>query len=256
MIKLTGLQVSQHVPVQFRGNKSSFWCQKKSCSSIITVFLPTWTITEIQMVLENRVIFRLSFEKTISHPVPGQTSISTAILVLTPSYSWRIITRYIVSTTWCRFRFLIWLSCFSIYNHDVRVWQDYPYTLASCNRLYYPCLLFSHAADLRLEFMEHHPQYVADGNSVGFLSDDGGHKYNLCHCKLLISTIRRRWLAVLVWSNFEIADMNFWRGPAYTDFFNYLDSKGGFYYEVRAMLRYRTAKWTNTPSALGRRTRT
>jgi hypothetical protein len=36
-----------------------------------------------------------------------------------------------------------------------------------------------------------------------------------------------------VWSNFEVADMNFWRGPAYTAFFEYLDSKGGFYYEVR-----------------------
>ena len=203
------------------------------------------------MVLENRVSFRLSFEKTIAHPVPGRTSISTAILVLTPSYSWRIITRYIVSRTWCRFRFLIWLSCFSIYNHDVRVWQDYPYTLASCNRLYYPCLPFSHAADLRLEFMEHHPQYVADGNSMGFLSDDGGHKYNLCHCKFLISTIPRRWLAVLVWSNFEIADMNFWRGPAYTDFFNYLDSKGGFYYEVGAMLRYRTAKMNKYAFSVG-----
>lgn len=38
---------------------------------------------------------------------------------------------------------------------------------------------------------------------------------------------------VLVWSNFEIADMDFWRGEAYTKFFEYLDSKGGFYYEVR-----------------------
>ena len=36
-----------------------------------------------------------------------------------------------------------------------------------------------------------------------------------------------------VWSNFEIADMDFWRGEAYTAFFNYLDSHGGFYYEVR-----------------------
>jgi Glycolipid 2-alpha-mannosyltransferase len=35
-----------------------------------------------------------------------------------------------------------------------------------------------------------------------------------------------------VWSNFEIADMDFWRGPAYTDFFNFLDATGGFYYEV------------------------
>lgn len=36
----------------------------------------------------------------------------------------------------------------------------------------------------------------------------------------------------LVWSNFEIADMNFWRSPAYSAFFDYLDSTGGFYYEV------------------------
>lgn len=35
-----------------------------------------------------------------------------------------------------------------------------------------------------------------------------------------------------VWSNFEIADMEFWRGEAYTAFFDYLEAKGGFYYEV------------------------
>lgn len=34
-----------------------------------------------------------------------------------------------------------------------------------------------------------------------------------------------------VWSNFEIADMSFWRGEAYTKFFEYLDQQGGFYYE-------------------------
>ncbi|THH05742.1 hypothetical protein EW146_g9819 [Bondarzewia mesenterica] len=34
-----------------------------------------------------------------------------------------------------------------------------------------------------------------------------------------------------VWSNFEIADMDFWRGEAYMKFFDFLDSKGGFYYE-------------------------
>jgi hypothetical protein len=36
-----------------------------------------------------------------------------------------------------------------------------------------------------------------------------------------------------VWSNFEIGDLDFWRGSVYTAFFNYLDSHGGFYYEVR-----------------------
>jgi hypothetical protein len=35
-----------------------------------------------------------------------------------------------------------------------------------------------------------------------------------------------------VWSNFEIADLDFWRGEAYSKFFEYLDEQGGFYYEV------------------------
>ncbi|KAJ6532122.1 glycolipid 2-alpha-mannosyltransferase-domain-containing protein [Mycena vulgaris] len=34
-----------------------------------------------------------------------------------------------------------------------------------------------------------------------------------------------------VWSNFEIADLDFWRGEAYTKSFDYFDAKGGFYYE-------------------------
>lgn len=40
-------------------------------------------------------------------------------------------------------------------------------------------------------------------------------KYNLCH----------------FWTNFEIGDMDFFRGEAYTRFFEYLDESGGFYYE-------------------------
>ncbi|KAH8833872.1 glycosyltransferase family 15 protein [Flagelloscypha sp. PMI_526] len=44
---------------------------------------------------------------------------------------------------------------------------------------------------------------------------DGGETYNLCH----------------FWSNFEIGDLDLWRGEAYTKFFDFLDSKGGFYYE-------------------------
>ncbi|KIK55996.1 glycosyltransferase family 15 protein, partial [Collybiopsis luxurians FD-317 M1] len=50
---------------------------------------------------------------------------------------------------------------------------------------------------------------------MNYLSDNGGETYNLRH----------------FWSNFEIADMDFWRGEAYTKFFEFLDSKGGFYYE-------------------------
>lgn len=65
------------------------------------------------------------------------------------------------------------------------------------------------------EFIAEHPQYVAENNSMEFLSEDGGKTYNLCH----------------FWSNFEIADMDFWRGEAYQAFFDYLERKGGFYYE-------------------------
>lgn len=35
----------------------------------------------------------------------------------------------------------------------------------------------------------------------------------------------------LVWSNFEIGDLDFWRGEAYSKFFDHLDQAGGFYYE-------------------------
>ena len=37
---------------------------------------------------------------------------------------------------------------------------------------------------------------------------------------------------IAVWSNFEIADMDFWRSEAYMAYFAFLDAKGGFYYEV------------------------
>ena len=36
----------------------------------------------------------------------------------------------------------------------------------------------------------------------------------------------------IVYNNFEISDLDFWRGEAYTAYFNHLDRHGGFYYEV------------------------
>ncbi|KAJ3786260.1 glycosyltransferase family 15 protein [Lentinula aff. detonsa] len=65
------------------------------------------------------------------------------------------------------------------------------------------------------DFIAEFPQYVENHNAMDFLSNDGGKTYNLCH----------------FWSNFEIADMNFWRSEAYIAFFEYLETKGGFYYE-------------------------
>lgn len=34
-----------------------------------------------------------------------------------------------------------------------------------------------------VDFVEENPQYVADGNAMNFLSNDGGRSYNLCHCE-------------------------------------------------------------------------
>ncbi|KAF8921281.1 glycosyltransferase family 15 protein [Mucidula mucida] len=65
------------------------------------------------------------------------------------------------------------------------------------------------------EFMETHPGLVVNDNAMDFLSDDGGLTYNRCH----------------FWSNFEIGDLDLWRGEAYSKFFDFLDEKGGFYYE-------------------------
>jgi hypothetical protein len=51
-----------------------------------------------------------------------------------------------------------------------------------------------------------------------------------------------------VWSNFEIANMEFWRGEAYMKFFEYLDSKGGFYYEVSPIIAhpFRIHRWVDS----------
>ncbi|KAJ3506526.1 hypothetical protein NLJ89_g6816 [Agrocybe chaxingu] len=65
------------------------------------------------------------------------------------------------------------------------------------------------------EFIKKNPEYLAPNNAMGFISDNGGDSYNLCH----------------FWSNFEIANMDFWRGEAYMKFFEYLEAQGGFYYE-------------------------
>jgi len=39
-------------------------------------------------------------------------------------------------------------------------------------------------------------------------------------------------ILMTVYNNFEIADMEFWRGEAFSAYFDYLDHNGGFYYEV------------------------
>ncbi|EIW85168.1 glycosyltransferase family 15 protein [Coniophora puteana RWD-64-598 SS2] len=65
------------------------------------------------------------------------------------------------------------------------------------------------------QFVEQNPHYLHADNSMDFLSDNAGDTYNLCH----------------FWSNFEIANMDFWRSEAYSSYFQHLESTGGFYYE-------------------------
>ncbi|CDO96159.1 unnamed protein product [Kluyveromyces dobzhanskii CBS 2104] len=76
------------------------------------------------------------------------------------------------------------------------------------------------------EFMETYPEILHPNNSLSFLTDsslvgrffpvvESNTDYNLCH----------------FWSNFEVGDLNFFRSEEYLQFFNHLDSKGGFYYE-------------------------
>ncbi|EEB05997.1 alpha-1,2-mannosyltransferase [Schizosaccharomyces japonicus yFS275] len=68
------------------------------------------------------------------------------------------------------------------------------------------------------EFFRKNPELLARDNSLPFIEDYGmglDGMYNLCH----------------FWSNFEIANLNFFRSDAYMKYFNYLDSQKGFFYE-------------------------
>ncbi|KAI6374055.1 Glycolipid 2-alpha-mannosyltransferase 1 [Pyricularia grisea] len=69
--------------------------------------------------------------------------------------------------------------------------------------------------DSTKKFMKNHPEHIVEGNTLQFLSDDGGETYNKCH----------------FWSNFEIGDLNWLRSKAYIDYFESLDKDGGFFYE-------------------------
>ncbi|KAI9781222.1 MAG: hypothetical protein M1816_002445 [Peltula sp. TS41687] len=74
-----------------------------------------------------------------------------------------------------------------------------------------------------IKFLAGHPHHLAPNNAMKWLTDadrrpENNRKamgYSTCH----------------FWSNFEIADMEFWRGQAYEEYFDHLDRAGGFFYE-------------------------
>jgi len=84
-----------------------------------------------------------------------------------------------------------------------------------------------------IEFVDTNPELISSDNAINFISDDGGVTYNSCHCKHIfsLSAIITDYPNI-VWSNFEIGNLDFWRSDAYSKFFDFLDEKGGFYYEV------------------------
>lgn len=73
------------------------------------------------------------------------------------------------------------------------------------------------------KFMAANPSYLNDNNMLEWITDDrarpehtkAGNGYSTCH----------------FWSNFEIGDMDFFRGEQYEAYFQHLDRAGGFFYE-------------------------
>ncbi|PHH79011.1 hypothetical protein CDD80_5864 [Ophiocordyceps camponoti-rufipedis] len=75
-----------------------------------------------------------------------------------------------------------------------------------------------------VKFLSDHTNHpIHEKSALNWLTDDKrrpehnrrAQGYSTCH----------------FWSNFEVADMDFWRSPVYEDYFNHLDHAGGFFYE-------------------------
>lgn len=121
---------------------------------------------------------------------------------------------------------------------DVEYMCDFqydPFTLLRTNNKLYGFVIAIHEYENTIPtlwntvegFMKKHPDLLHPNNALDFITSkdtdvtygidvsNSSSDYNLCH----------------FWSNFEIANLNFFRGPAYNAYFDYLDQAGGFYYE-------------------------
>lgn len=138
------------------------------------------------------------------------------------------------------YRFMCRFESGLFYRHEIMkqfryYWRVEPYTRILCdinydpfkfmrenNKIYgFVIALYEYGKTIptlwekTMEFLSLYPQYRHDDNLMDFISDDDGKTYNLCH----------------FWSNFEIADADFWRSNMYSQYFNFLDKAGGFFYE-------------------------
>lgn len=82
-----------------------------------------------------------------------------------------------------------------------------------------PSYHLPHSQLSTIEFISEHPDFVASNNAINYLSDNGGETYKFCLCVPYSAYIT-------VWSNFEIAGIDFWRGLAYTASFDFFKSRG------------------------------
>jgi len=63
------------------------------------------------------------------------------------------------------------------------------------------------------------------------LTTADSHTTDVIVCPIIPVIPRSSLIVRAVWSNFEIADLDFWRSEPYMKFFEHLDNAGGFYYE-------------------------
>lgn len=72
------------------------------------------------------------------------------------------------------------------------------------------------------DFVRANPSYVHPDNAIGFMIDDDSKS---------IQDNDSDWNGCHFWSNFEIADLRFWRSKPYEEYFQHLDATGNFFYE-------------------------
>ncbi|KAI8097258.1 nucleotide-diphospho-sugar transferase [Halteromyces radiatus] len=100
-------------------------------------------------------------------------------------------------------------------------WRVEPGAMYTCELDFDPFKMMK-AGKKKLEsFMQQHPEWIKPRNQTIMPwithrnKENTKDEYNFCH----------------MWSNFEIADLSFYRSEAYRYYFDHLDSTGGFFYE-------------------------
>ena len=159
----------------------------------------------------------------------GRMSDTSATSTTIPSSLWRIITKFTVSTHNISFTRL--LNLFRFYHLSHGMASNYSNVVGRGQRYSMSRFTDDYFSLDSSEFLADNPKALHPRHARSFVSDNSGRDYNLCHCTWIPRAIFPR-LMEPVWSNFEIADMDFCRGEVYTNFYEFLESKGGFYYEV------------------------